>query len=331
MNRALKAIAILMLVMVFAAGCTKPSNTDRIVPQGAINGLFSISESAQVYFSQGNLQYQASTDKWRFAENQWEFVGGVESEPERESGNVYDEQGKKCDNTLISENYDGWIDLFGWGTSGWNNGNIYYHPYDYDFYIYGSYNGISLSSYDLSVGFGFGPTDGVSYDFDLRGEYANADWGVYNKIEDADQYGWYTLSEDEWRYILVDRNTSSGIRYAKGKVNGVNGVILFPDDWESSSNINNANDRNGRYDSNIISSIRWKSMEKRGAVFLPAAGYRFDGSWLSDSGRYGCYWTSSSVPYGGAMRVYFLDANLHTELACNKYNGLSVRLVCPAE
>lgn len=30
-------------------------------PDGTINGLFSISPTQQVYFSQGNLQYQAST------------------------------------------------------------------------------------------------------------------------------------------------------------------------------------------------------------------------------------------------------------------------------
>ena len=327
MNRTWKAIAVLMLMMVFAVGCTKPSNTDRIVPQGAINGLFSVSESAQVYFSLLYLQYQASTGIWRFAEHQWDYVGGTEPEYGI-YGNVY-ELGVRCDNTLISQNYDGWIDLFGWGTSGWDNGNIYYHPYDYD--IYGNHNGMPQSSYDISVGYGFGPTDGLSYDFDLRGDYANADWGVYNTITNGDYCGWYTLTIDEWQYVLELRNTASGIRYAKGMVNGVNGVILFPDDWKSSSNINNVNDRNGRYDGNKISSTRWKSMEKRGAVFLPAAGYRFDGSWLDECGVWGLYWTSTHLPRYTACDIFFRDGNLHTELASNRYEGLSVRLACPAQ
>ena len=133
MNRTLKATAVLMLMMVFAVGCTKPSNTDRIVPQGAINGLFSVSESAQVYFSQGNLQYQASTGIWRFAEHQWDYVGGTEPEYGI-YGNVY-ELGVRCDNTLISQNYDGWIDLFPWATSGHGRKvkdslAIFFHPYD---------------------------------------------------------------------------------------------------------------------------------------------------------------------------------------------------------
>ena len=58
-------------------------------PTGAINGVFSVSPSKQVWFSQGNLQYNAAqgshqcadgTTKqgtWRFAEKQWHFVGGT--------------------------------------------------------------------------------------------------------------------------------------------------------------------------------------------------------------------------------------------------------------
>ncbi|MBO4655069.1 MAG: hypothetical protein J5644_05955, partial [Bacteroidales bacterium] len=45
-------------------------------PQGAISGKFSVSSTKQVYFSQGNLQYQASTGTWRFAEHQYDFIGG---------------------------------------------------------------------------------------------------------------------------------------------------------------------------------------------------------------------------------------------------------------
>ena len=64
-------------------------------PEGAINGLFSISPTQKVYFSKGNLQYQASTNTWRFAEHQWDIAG--------------------WDNSNRSATYDGWIDLFEWG------------------------------------------------------------------------------------------------------------------------------------------------------------------------------------------------------------------------
>ena len=57
---------------------------------------FSVGESKKVYFAHGNLQYQASTQTWRFAENQYDTIGGA--------------------NSNISDSYSGWIDLFGWGT-----------------------------------------------------------------------------------------------------------------------------------------------------------------------------------------------------------------------
>ena len=66
------------------------------LPQGALSGLFSVSSTQQVRFSQGNLQYQASTNTWRFAEHQYSRIGNA--------------------NSNISATYSGWIDLFGWGT-----------------------------------------------------------------------------------------------------------------------------------------------------------------------------------------------------------------------
>ena len=59
-------------------------------------GPFSVSATTKVMFSPGNLQYQASTKTWRFAEHQWDYIGK--------------------DNQNISASYLGWIDLFGWGT-----------------------------------------------------------------------------------------------------------------------------------------------------------------------------------------------------------------------
>lgn len=65
-------------------------------PEDAVLGKFSVSDSEKVYFSKGNLQYQASTRTWRFAEHPWDYIGS--------------------DNKNISSSYSEWIDLFGWGT-----------------------------------------------------------------------------------------------------------------------------------------------------------------------------------------------------------------------
>ena len=82
-------------------------------PEGAIKGLFSVSNTQQVFFSKGNLQYQASTHIWRFAENQRDYVG---TQTPDYAGNVGGTV-TGSDNSNISSSYSGWIDLFGWGTS----------------------------------------------------------------------------------------------------------------------------------------------------------------------------------------------------------------------
>ena len=80
-------------------------------PNGVLPGWFSIGPGIQARFAQGNVQYKPSTNTWRFAEHQYDFVG------EEEVGNVYIGS-VKCDNTQIANNvYDGWIDAFNWGNA----------------------------------------------------------------------------------------------------------------------------------------------------------------------------------------------------------------------
>jgi hypothetical protein len=104
-------------VMMMTVGCQKEEITpiipdSPIIPDGALPGLFSVSATQQVYFSQGNLQYQASTNTWRFAEHQYDYVGTQTADNDGYyGGNV-----SGSDNRSISSTYSGWIDLFGWGT-----------------------------------------------------------------------------------------------------------------------------------------------------------------------------------------------------------------------
>jgi len=322
MQKFMKAIAAIMLMVavICAAGCTKDPNNNGDNGgnnnDGTLNGLFSVSATEQVRFSQGNLQYQASTNTWRFAENQWNLVGTqTPGQWAGAGGNV-----NGSDNNDISQAYSGWIDLFGWGTSGWNNGNVYYQPWNFQT------TGIS------SEGWGYGPTDGVRYSFNLTGDYSNADWGVYNVIDNGGNLLWRTLTHEEWRYLLFTRGGVSGLRYAKAKVNGVNGVILLPDGWNDDNySLHSINLANNPYSSNVISANDWKnSLEINGAVFLPAAGYRFLAI-TDDVCSWGCYWSVScgGENYGG-YTLEFNDVRLGTSLEVRDV-GRSVRLVCPAE
>ena len=285
---------------------------DPNVPTGAINGVFTINENGgKVYFSQGNLQYQASTNTWRFAENQWDYVGT------QESGGGPGGTVSGSDNSNISPTYFGWIDLFGWGTSGYNHGAVCYWPWSTsttssDYYAYGSY------IYNL---------------YDQTGQ---ADWG-YNPISNGgnQENQWRTLTKEEQEYVFNTRNTAFGIRYVKARVNNVNGVILFPDNWSNSiCNLYNVNDGYADYIKNTFSAYQWTILEEAGAVFLPAAGSRY-GTSLYKVGNYGEYWSASCYDgsyYGHcSYGFYFQDTGLGLGNVDYLPRGGSVRLVCVAE
>ena len=265
-------------------------------PEGAINGLFSINANGdQVYFSQGNLQYigSAATPYWKFAENQWDCLGTMTGQ------------------NSSDHNVD--RDLFGWGTSGWDPGNTCYHPWD-------TYN---------STGSSYGPKGSNN----LYGNYANADWGVYNPISNGGNQPnqWRTPTTDEWEYVFNIRTTASGIRYAKANVNECNGVILLPDDWSTSYyDLNDTNTDDANYSNNTITASEWSTLEQHGAIFLPANGYRF-GAPVYNVGSNGYYWSSSFVNGTYAYGVYFLDSNLNPQDCSNRSYGRAVRLVQDAE
>ena len=282
-------------------------------PTGAIDGLFSVSATQQVFFSQGNLQYRASTNTWRFAENQWDYVGSRRPKHGIPGGTV-----PESDNGFIGSTYSGWIDLFGWGTSGYDHGAVCYQPWstiqtNSDYYAYGNCH------YNL---------------FDQTGK---ADWG-YNAISNGGNTTntWHTLTRLEWEYVFNTRSTNSGIRYAKARVNNVNGVILLPDDWSSSYyTLSNTNQSGTSYSSNTITVTQWNTLEQHGAVFLPAAGYRLGAS-VSDVGSFGGYWSASYYGSSRAWLVKFAGSGFAYDGLCLYYDyhrssGRSVRLVSAAQ
>lgn len=285
------------------------------IPEGAINGLFTINENGdQVYFSKGNLQYQASTNTWRFAEHQWDFVGGTDYSGSH-FGNV-----NGSSNNDISPTYEGWIDLFGWGTSGWDNGNVYFHPYDYEW----------LNGYGYA-GYGYGPTEGTNYSFNLAGAYSNADWGVYNPISNGGNQPnqWRTLTFMEWVHLFELRNPSSGIRFAKAVVGGVNGVIVLPDNWDASIYpLNYTNRRDAGFGSNVMTTSTWLSVfQANGAVFLSETGQREVLNYYYSCG--GLYWSTTFYAGCDARGLGVGDGGMSTnsEGGYSRNLGFGVRLV----
>ncbi|MBR1517104.1 MAG: hypothetical protein IJ620_03050 [Bacteroidales bacterium] len=283
---------------------TSMSSTD-VYTDGKLPGLFSVAEGKQVYFSKGNLQYQASTSTWRFATEQYTYIG--------------------ADNENIGANYTGWIDLFAWGTSGWQgSGAAGYMPYSF-----------STETEDFLIG-------GASNN-DLVGEYANADWGVYNAISNGgNQAGmWRTLTAEEWTYIFAGRTNAANLRCIATVCNEC-GVVILPDNWNSREM--RTIKPNGIFTENKFEGETWTKMQSNGAVFLPAAGYRT----LKSPGvmkMNGLYWSVNANPnaqradyiYGLVFNTGYTDLNgvggIHTpgpganDGEIQRYLGASCRLV----
>ena len=262
-------------------------------PAGALKGKFTVNSNGdQVRFSQGNLQYigSASTPYWKFADKQWETLGN---------------NGQGSTSQYVDR------DLFGWGTSGYNHGAVCYQPWstsqtNSDYFAYGN-----------------------RY-YELYNSTGKADWG-YNAIRNGgnqENSGWRTLTKDEWTYIITGRNTPSGIRFALGSVNGVDGLILLPDNWDASTyTLNKTNDDYGGFYANTISATDWTTvLEANGAVFLPKTVGR-NGTSITTNCN---YWSSTHSDINNAYCVYFGNNYVgFGNSVNNRSTGNVVRLVNP--
>ena len=243
---------------------------------GALPGVFSISPANRIAFSKGNLQYKASTGTWRFAEHQWDIVGTANAHI-------------AADDTL-------WIDLFGYGASGYSNK----YPY--------------TSSTDQAA-YPTGPIATTEYD-----------WGVHNAISNGgDSAGmWRTLSGNEWYYIIHERPNASSL-CAAATVAGIPGLVLLPDNWTAVPGIAVDVVTTG-YNANVFSVTQWNSLQDNGAVFLPAAGKR-SGITMANVGTQCCYWSSYYSSGNGAYRMLCTESGIVQFNYASTIFGHSVRLV----
>lgn len=292
---------ICLAVVLLLAGCCKepgtPATTDTVVgggsiatvPEGALNRRFSIGDGNAVYFSRGNLQYKASTGTWRFAGHQYDYIGSA--------------------NANIAADYDGWIDLLGWGTSGWEGAGICYQPWA---------AGNNYTDY------------GPSGEYGLTGSYANADWGVYCPIANGGGKAglWRTPTREEWDYLFASR-ADAAKKWGYATVAGVHGIIVLPDSFsdpmsgaDGSAFVHSS--AHG-WDANIYEGNGWASMEAAGALFLPAAGDR-NGTSVGGCGDCGDYWSSSCNGESGAGLLFFSSNDLYT-YCCGRACGFAVRLI----
>lgn len=230
---------------------------------------FSVSAIKTITFSSGNLQYHAANKEWRFAPTQMDYVGN--------------------ENANIADDYNGWIDLFGWGT-----GN---HP--------------------------------TNKSTNYKDFPAFVDWGVNKVGANASNtYRTLTFPE-WFYLVNERSNASNLRGTAKvNGVNGLvllpdawvcpTGVVFksgFADDYCADCYGNNQ----------VISIADWAKLDTSGAVFLPAVGSR-NGSEVGGVQDLGNYWSATErASYGGYYFCFGPDGLGQ----CFGYrsNALSVRLV----
>jgi len=248
-------------------------------------GTFSVGANKQVSFSKGNLQYTQSTNTWSFAENQWDYIGTDNVTGGSVSSGEY---GDIKEGTALADK----VDLFGWSTSFTN----------------------------------FGVSTSTDHD-DYYGSFV--DWGT-NKIGNDAPNTWRTLTYDEWYYLRYNRTNANDL-VGVAQVNGVNGLILLPDNWTCpagvtfKSGFHSSDDVEYYAAYQTFTADQWSKLESAGAVFLPAAGYRYGSvvDQVQNSGNY------RSATEQNSNIAYCLRFDSDEADICSSYRlyGFSVRLV----
>lgn len=174
---------------------------------------------------------------------------------------------------------------------------------------------------------------------DYSGEFV--DWGT-NIISNGGNEAnlWRTLTKDEWKFLLHERTNADEL-LGMGKVDGISGLILLPDDWNlpDAAIFYSAKDSNlvwrPDYDAymnygsycyyhNSYTVEQWSIMESAGAVFLPVAGYR---QAASLSGGVNYYWSSSLKTEERAYVMSYSPHTIYPQKDIPLYYGNPVRLV----
>ena len=266
---------------------------NRTTPASCISGLFSVAADKQVFFSKGNLMAETTdygkTWKWMFHFPQYSYYGN-------NGANI------SIDGNGSVSVPNGVVDLFGWvgEHTAWTTEGA----------IHGICNSTTASEYG-----------------NVAGESLKSDWGkVFGEGSP-----WRTLTggpSGEWEYLFNSRTTTSDIRYAKATVCGKEGVILLPDDWSTSAySLNKTNTSDAAFTENSIDESTWGTLQAAGAVFLPAAGYRY-GTGVDYVGYAGYYWSSTAYSTSFAFDLNFGGSNgVYPAGRGYRGSGQSVRLV----
>ena len=282
---------------------------------GLLSGKFSVSETKQVNFSQGNLQYNMNSKVWHFAERQYEHI-----------------QSSHWWANTLSMTSDGWVDNFTWASSGFAFDPLLVFGYDESY-------GHCLRSSDVA---------GTKYDWGVNNPIINGG-NTPNIWRTLTHEEWEYLMKRKANGIRLCSPGSvcgrSGMILLPDNWD-FDADLPYTDEPDMEAFASFGTDLN--YNSNVYTEELWSRMEAKGAVFLPSAGLvMHDHFWgLDEYGRSswpeGSYWSSSQVSggRGWAMGIYmesmvstyeehnsdYCSVNWYMIDVRHKY-GCSVRLV----
>ena len=114
-----------------------------------------------------------------------------------------------------------------------------------------------------------------------------------------------------------------------GEVNGIQGLIILPDEWELPAGLTFNKGLAKGFGSkassiNCYSLEQWNKMEKNGAVFLPEAGTR-EGTKIQPECGY--YWTATDYNYAQAYKIFISPIGFNYKSWGGRKYGESVLLV----
>ena len=187
--------------------------------------------------------------------------------------------------------------------------------------------------------------------FGWSGSTGSAKWGIGTSTDNSDYSGdfvdwgtnigdgntWYTLTADEWDYLLDERSDANQLvgvaRIQLGENKYTNGLVLLPDDWTCpagvtfKSGFSNTHSVQAYADYQTFTLADWQQLEAAGAVFLPASGFR-EGSFVGYVQSSGYYWSATPDVSDKAYYVYFTsDSYFSHNYGSNRNYGSAVRLV----
>ena len=229
---------------------------------------FSVSANKTVTFSPGNLQYHPANNEWRFAPSQADYIGKA--------------------NKNISSTYNGWIDLFGWGTG---NNPTNKSAHDYQIFVDWGVNKIGNDA----------PNTWRTL---TDGEWGYLCWSRPNAdkligVAQVNGVNGLILLPDSW-------TCPSGVTFKSGLNNN------YGTEYYASYQ--------------TFSSSEWTKLEASGAVFLPAVGSRDCSGFVNYVGSYGGYWSSTPDDWNYAYYLGIDSGKVYVYSGSRCFGG-PVRLV----